>query len=107
MEPSITLDEAKVIAASKDGPKVTEERIKAKIADVTYIRPYANDFTPGSLTICIITMKNNFKFIGKSAPVSPDNFSDVVGKRYAYEDAFKQIWSHEGYLLRTSLSIPE
>lgn len=95
-EPKVSLEEAKAIVAEKTAPKVTEQSIKEKIAEVSY---YNDDL----LTICIITMQNGFKFVGKSAPASADNFDREVGKRYAYEDAFKQIWPHEGYLLRERL----
>lgn len=95
MEPEITLDEAKAIVATKTLPRVTAEQIKDKIAVVTFMRPNEIRY----LTICIITMENGFHFIGKAAPVSPLNFDEKVGERYAYDDAFRQIWSHEGYLL--------
>lgn len=99
MQPQITLDEAKGVVTTKTAPKVTEESIKAKIASVDFFRP---DDT--YLVICAITMKNGFTFVGKAAPASPENFDYAVGTRYSYEDAFKQIWSHEGYLLREQLS---
>lgn len=56
------------------------------------------------LTICILTMKNGFTVIGKSAPASPENFDAEKGKRFAYEDAIKQLWPLEGYALRERLS---
>jgi len=105
MEPTLSLDEAKAVVATKTFPKITEESIKAKIADTTwYNPPHGEGFQDAHLTICIITMKNGFKFIGKAAPVSAANFDEEVGRRYSYEDAFKQIWAHEGYLLRETLS---
>lgn len=36
LEPTITLDEAKAIVATKTAPRVTEDSIKAKIATVEY-----------------------------------------------------------------------
>lgn len=56
------------------------------------------------LTICIITMQNGFTLIGKSAPASPENFDPEKGKRFAYEDAIKQLWPLEGYALREKLA---
>ena len=56
------------------------------------------------LTICILVMANGFTIIGKSAPASPENFDPEKGKRFAYEDAIKQLWPLEGYALREKLS---
>lgn len=56
------------------------------------------------LTICILVMRNGFTVIGKSAPASPENFDKEKGKRFAYEDAIKQLWPLEGYALRERLS---
>jgi len=97
-EPALTLDEAKAVVATKTAPRVTEQSIKDKIADVEYI------ISGKLLTIAIITMKNGFMVNGVSAPASPTNFDAEVGKRYAYDNAFKQLWQLEGYLLREQLS---
>ncbi|RVT96420.1 hypothetical protein EOD42_14460 [Rhodovarius crocodyli] len=77
-------------------PRVTKEHIEAQIMTVDYIYE-------GQLTICIISMKNGFRLVGKSAPADPANFNAEVGQRYAYEDAFRQAWPLEGYLLCTVL----
>lgn len=92
-EPSISLDTAKAIVDTKKYPRVTEESIKAKIMSVSY---FVDDFT----TICMIKMQNGFKFVGTSTPADKRNFDAEVGERYAYDNAFRQIWTHEGYLLR-------
>ena len=96
VEPNITVDEAKAVVAAKIFPKVTEESIKAKIDRVSYLRS-------DHLTICIIHMQNGFFVVGKAAPASPGNYDADVGQRYAYDDAFKQLWPMEGYVLRTRL----
>lgn len=56
------------------------------------------------LTVCILVMRNGFTVIGKSAPASPENFDAEKGRRFAYEDAIKQLWPLEGYALRERLS---
>lgn len=56
------------------------------------------------LTLCIITMQNGFTIVGKSAPASPANFDREKGRRFAYEDAIKQLWPLEGYALREKLA---
>lgn len=97
-EPSLSFDEAKAVVATKTAPRVTEQSIKDKIVDVEYIT------SKNLLTICTITVRNGFMVNGVSAPASPTNFDAEVGKRYAYDNAFKQLWQLEGYLLRDQLS---
>lgn len=83
------------IVAAQTAPRVTEEGIKELIDHVHY------HILPNStLTICVITMKNGFSFTGESACASAENFNQEVGEHYAYQDAFKKIWSHEAYLLK-------
>ena len=102
MEPKLTLDEAKAIVATKTAPRVTEESIKAKIAYVDY-QQVQSPFTSGLGTLCIITMQNGWISTGFSAPADARNFDPEVGKRYAYDNAFKPLWQLEGYLLRETL----
>lgn len=98
IEPNMTLDEAKALVATKIHPRVTEESIKAKIAVVRYV------IVEETGTLCIITMKNGWMSTGFSAPADVRNFDPEVGKRYAYDNAFKPLWQLEGYLLREQLS---
>lgn len=96
-EPKLSLEETKAIVETKTAPRVTEESIKARISDVKYI------WTERLLTICIITMGNGFMVTGVSAAASTSNHDPLVGQRYAYDNAFKQLWVLEGYLLREKL----
>ena len=57
-----------------------------------------------TMTLCILTMVNGFVVVGKSAPASVENFDAEKGRTFAYEDAIRQLWPLEGYLLRSSLS---
>lgn len=100
LDPTITLEQAKDRLKASIAPRVTEESIKAKIKNVSYS-------IHGITTVCFITMKNGFQFIGHSTPASPVNFDAEIGERYAYDNAFKHIWTHEGYLLRERLSEQE
>lgn len=56
------------------------------------------------LSICILVMKNGFTVIGKSAPASPENFSADLGRKFAYEDAVRQLWPLMGFALRDKLA---
>jgi len=97
MEPKLTLVEAQEVVKGKIHPKVTKESIESKISSLKYI-------VDGHLTICLITMRNGFMALGKSAPADVRNYDKDVGERYAYDDAFKPLWQLEGYLLREKLS---
>jgi hypothetical protein len=52
-------------------------------------------------------MKNGFLTTGFSKSADPRNHDEEVGKRYAYDNAFKPLWQLEGYLLREKLSESE
>lgn len=96
MDPQTSTTEADALVEQKTAPRVTVDSIKARIRGVEYIEN-------GVLIICIITMANGFMVFGKSAPASPENFDRAIGERYAFDDAFKQLWAFEGYLLREQL----
>lgn len=56
------------------------------------------------LTICVIVMRNGFTVIGKSAPADAVNFNPELGKKFAREDAVRQLWPLMGYALRERLA---
>lgn len=59
-----------------------------------------------SLTVCVIVMRNGFSVIGKSAPASPENYNEELGRKFAYEDAIRQLWPLMGFALRDRLATP-
>ena len=93
MNPEITLEEAQAIVDTKTAPRVTKELIDSIIKDTKFLYD-------GTTTIAIVTVENGFKFIGTSTPADESNYDKQVGERYAYDNAYKQIWTHEGYILR-------
>lgn len=56
------------------------------------------------LTICILVMRNGFTVIGKAAPASPENYNVELGRKYAYEDAVRQLWPLMGFALKDCLA---
>jgi hypothetical protein len=56
------------------------------------------------LSICILVMKNGFVVIGKSAPASPENFDADLGRKFAYENAIRELWPLMGFALRDRLA---
>lgn len=93
---SLQVDEA-ASAAVAVAPRVTLESMEAKIAEEEYL-------TKGLLTICVLRMQNGFYVVGESAPASPENFDAELGKRFARENAIRQLWKLEGYALRDRLA---
>ncbi len=74
--------------------KVTVDGIKAKIKGETYLV-----LPDGRTTLCILDLENGFSVKGFSACVDPAEFDLNMGRKIAFEDAFRQIWQLEGYLL--------
>lgn len=101
--------EKEIVSKGKTAPRLTPDYIDAQIASENWGR--ASDMFPGApindamkcLTICVTTLKNGFTLVGKSACASPENFDLEIGGKIAREDARKQIWALEGYLLRDKL----
>jgi len=93
----LSKEQAEARIAAMDGVRVTKHGIEAKIKGKEYFRS-------GTLTIAVVTMVNGMKVVGQSACADPRNFDQMVGERLAYDDAVRQVWQLEGYLLRENLS---
>jgi len=78
--------------------KVTLESIVQKIVGEMYIV-----LPDGRTTVCMLTMKNGYTIKGVSACVDASNFDMNIGRKIAFEDAVRQIWPLEGYLLAERL----
>ncbi|MEN9418420.1 MAG: hypothetical protein RJA99_1420 [Pseudomonadota bacterium] len=97
---ALTASEAES-AAVATAPRVTLESMQAKIVREEYV------VVNLILTLCILTMQNGFFVVGESAPASPENFDAELGKKFAYENAIRQLWKLEGYSLRDRLAAQE
>lgn len=97
---SLEVDEV-ASAANAVAPRVTLESMQDKIVEATYITH--RDI----LTICILEMSNGFFVVGEAAPASPANFDAELGRKFAYENAIRQLWKLEGYTLRERLAREE
>ena len=84
--------------ANATAPRVTLESMQGKIVSEDYI------VHEGILTLCILKMQNGFYVVGESAPASPANFNAELGRKFAYENAIRQLWKLEGYSLRDALA---
>ncbi len=74
--------------------KVTLEGIKAKIKGETYLV-----LPDGRSTLCILDLENGYSVKGLAACVDAAEFDRDIGRKFAFEDAVRQIWPLEGYLL--------
>jgi hypothetical protein len=57
----------------------------------------------GLMSVCILVLRNGFVVIGKSAPASPANFNQQLGRKLAYDDCRRQLWPLMGFSLRETL----
>lgn len=78
--------------------KVTIEGIQAKIKSEVYLV-----LPDGKSTLCMLTLENGYTIKGLSACVDASNFDMDIGRKIAFEDALRQIWPLEGYLLAEKL----
>jgi hypothetical protein len=99
--PSLRVTDDASIRVQQTPHRVTLDSLIAKIVDIEYLHPS----TLPEMTICVIKVENGFVLIGKSAPADPDNFNEELGRQFAYDDALRQMWPLEAYLLRERLSL--
>jgi hypothetical protein len=78
--------------------KVTLEHIHSKIKNEVYLV-----LPDGRTTVCQLTLENGYSINGVSACVDANEFNLNIGRKIAFEDAVRQIWPLEGYLLAESI----
>jgi len=93
----ITDDESK--AVQKTPNRVSLDSMEKKIKHTEFLHP---GLMP-HMTICFMLLENGFALIGKSTPADPENFDEKLGMKFAYEDALRQMWPLEAYLLREKM----
>jgi hypothetical protein len=91
--------EQEIQAKGLNAPRLTPDMIDAKIAKEQY-----HVFEGTTLTVCALTLQNGFVVTGTSAAASPENFDEDVGRKVARDNARREIWALEGYLLRERLT---
>lgn len=72
--------------------KIETAELQALIKSVDY-----KAVSGTTLTLCVITLQSGFTLVGESACLNPADFNLELGKQYAYNDAFDQLWKLEGY----------
>lgn len=99
--PSLDISDAAAAAVQRSDDRVTLELVKQRVAELEFIHPESIPH----MTIAVLLLDNGYAVIGKSTPADPENFDPNLGKQFAYEDAVRQVWPLEAYLLRERLSL--
>lgn len=110
----MSTEEAIQAAGADVAPRITPADIEAAIASEHYFTAaqgalaaqvdYEDPPAPlHLLTLCVLVLRNGFTVVGKSACASPENFNADIGKRWARDDAMRQVWPLLGYQLRERL----
>jgi hypothetical protein len=97
---SLEETDAQSAAVQKTKNRVSLDSMKEKIAREEYIHP---DLIP-HMTICVILLNNGFALVGYSAPADSENYNEQLGDQFAFENALRQMWPLEAYLLRERMS---
>ncbi len=98
--------------------RITREQIEAEIASSHYFTGFDGVVRAGEhsvwsgdwevprsvealsrLTFCVLVLRNGYSVTGQSACASPENFDAEIGRRLAYEDAFRKLWPLFGFML--------
>jgi len=90
--------EEQIVEKGLTAPRITPERIDEVIKSTQY-----HVFEGSQLTVCCITLTNDFTVTGESACASPENFDAEIGMNIAFKHAKDKIWMLEGYLLKQQL----
>lgn len=110
----LTEEQLQAAIAAKSAPKVTLEMMERRIATIAYCSGNIDtdtmvpeneycDALPASVTLCTITLDNDYHVIGESACVSIENFDYEIGKALAYKAAIAKLWPLFGFLLAEQL----
>jgi Phage protein (N4 Gp49/phage Sf6 gene 66) family len=85
--------ENEIQAKGLTAKRVTLESINAAIQDENYYHFGAR------VTICFLTMDNNYIVIGESACISSNNFDAELGRKIARQNAIDKLWALMGFHL--------
>lgn len=96
--------------------KVTIEQIESQISSCYFVtaenaacdgvlsaKQMEDVHALSTTTLCFLVLKNGYTVVGKSACADPAEFKEEMGKKFAREDAVRQVWALEGYILKQSL----
>jgi len=79
--------------------KVTEVEVLAAIKRIQYHR-----FEGTTVTVCCLSLDNDFTATGESACVDPVEYNQELGESIAYKNAFNKVWGYLGFRLAEKLA---
>jgi len=84
-----------------NNPETTPHRTAVSLNDIQekVKRTTYTVLSDTTTTICQLHMENGYVVLGTSACVDRKEYNQALGEKYAYEDAIKNAWPLEGYLL--------
>lgn len=98
---SLRIADEESAAVQKTRFRVTLDSLYARIREEEYINPRSIPH----MTICVLMLDNGFALVGKSSPADEQNFNEELGRKFAREDAIRQMWAFEAYLLRERMNL--
>ncbi len=78
---------------------VTKEQLEL-LLDKSDIREF---IVFGKIMLLVYQLPSGFVVVGKAACVDPANFRFDIGREICREDAIRQLWELEGYLLQNRI----
>lgn len=79
--------------------KVTEEEVLRAIRKTQYHR-----FEGTTVTVCCLTLDNDFTATGESACVDPIEYKQDLGESIAFKNAFSKAWAYLGFRLAEKMA---
>ena len=84
---------------------LNEHRLTPALIDAAIVKEDFYVFPGTTMTVCLLTLRNGFHVVGHSSPVSPGNFDVGLGRKISRDNARREIWALEGYLMRARLAV--
>jgi hypothetical protein len=81
------------LLAASPAERVTPDFMKSRIRATEFLR------VGQTVTLCNLTLDNNFSVRGESACVNAANYNKEIGEKVAYDNAFVKLWPLFGFLL--------
>lgn len=86
-------------AQPKQAALISPDGIRSRISDVIFTDVAGSNGIVRCIT-CMIEIDNEFQVLGKAFVADPANFNRELGKHYAYQDAFSQLWGPFAFMQR-------
>jgi hypothetical protein len=82
------------LLSASPAERVTAEYMQSRIAKTEFSR-----LADSTVTHCRVTLDSGFGVSGESACVNPENYNEEIGRKIAFDNAFRQLWPLFGFLL--------